>query len=174
MCNHPEVMRFHRFGRFSGHYDKEDPPAWCPELKNEKEKKDMEDKEKRIHKQLVNIPIGHLAPHPNNPRKDVGDVEELAKSIEVNGLMQNLTVVPKDADKPVTPTSDFIVLIGNRRLAAAKQTGYTGKASICGDCKSLIFSILCTFVSLLLRCIGTNIFQSGKIIFSWGVEQAQK
>ena len=125
MCNHPEVMRFHRFGRFSGHYDKEDPPKWCPELKNEKEKKDMEDKGKRIHRQLVNIPIGHLAPHPHNPRKDVGDVDELAKSIEVNGLMQNLTVVPKDADKPVTPTSDFVVLIGHRRLAAAKKAGLT-------------------------------------------------
>ena len=125
MCNHPEVMKFHRFGKFSGHYDKEDPPKWCPELKNEKEKKDMEDKGKRIHKQLVNIPIGHLAPHPNNPRKDIGDVEELAKSIEVNGLMQNLTVVPKNADGPVTPTSDFIVLIGHRRLAAAKKAGLT-------------------------------------------------
>ena len=125
MCNHPEVMKFHRFGKFSGHYDKEDPPKWCPELKNEKEKKDMEDKGKRIHKQLVNIPIGHLAPHPNNPRKDIGDVEELAKSIEVNGLMQNLTVVPKNADEPVTPTSDFIVLIGHRRLAAAKKAGLT-------------------------------------------------
>ncbi len=81
--------------------------------------------EKRIHKSLLNIPISQLKPHPNNPRKNIGDIEELAKSIKVNGLMQNLTVVPADSNKPVTPSSDFIVLIGHRRLAASKIAGLT-------------------------------------------------
>lgn len=81
--------------------------------------------EKRIHKSLLNIPINQLHPHPNNPRKSIGDVEELAKSIKVNGLMQNLTVVPADSSKPITPKSDFIVLIGHRRLAASKIAGLT-------------------------------------------------
>ncbi|MCI7328088.1 MAG: ParB N-terminal domain-containing protein, partial [Clostridiales bacterium] len=39
-----------------------------------------------------------LIPNPDNPRKDVGDIEELAKSIRKNGIMQNLTVVPADDD----------------------------------------------------------------------------
>lgn len=128
MCNHPLLMEMHRKGRFSGHYDEVDPPEWCPRLRPDiyadPERKE-EEMEKRIHKAILNIPISQLHPHPDNPRKDVGDVEELAKSIRINGLMQNLTVIPKDPDKPVTPGSDFTVLIGHRRLAASKLAGLT-------------------------------------------------
>ena len=59
-----------------------------------------------------------LIPNPDNPRKDVGDIEELAKSIRKNGIMQNLTVVPADDDM-----EEFMVLIGHRRLEAAKAAG---------------------------------------------------
>lgn len=59
-----------------------------------------------------------LIPNPDNPRKDVGDIEELAKSIRKNGIMQNLTVVPADEN-----LEEFMVLIGHRRLAAAKAAG---------------------------------------------------
>lgn len=80
--------------------------------------------EKKTHG-IINLPIKQLHPHPQNPRKDVGDVEELAKSIRVNGLMQNLTVIPMDKNKKVSPADDFMVLIGHRRLAAAKLAGLT-------------------------------------------------
>lgn len=40
------------------------------------------------------IPVKKLWQHPDNPRKDLGDVTELAESIKVNGVLQNLTVVP--------------------------------------------------------------------------------
>lgn len=59
-----------------------------------------------------------LIPNPDNPRKDVGNIEELAKSIRKNGIMQNLTVVPADDD-----LEEFMVLIGHRRLEAAKAAG---------------------------------------------------
>ncbi len=59
-----------------------------------------------------------LIPNPDNPRKDVGDIEELVKSIRKNGIMQNLTVVPADDDM-----NEFMVLIGHRRMAAAKAAG---------------------------------------------------
>lgn len=59
-----------------------------------------------------------LIPNPDNPRKDLGDIEELEKSIRKNGIMQNLTVVPADDDM-----NEFMVLIGHRRLAAAKAAG---------------------------------------------------
>lgn len=65
-----------------------------------------------------NISVDRLIPHPDNPRKDVGDVSELAKSIKENGVMQNLTVIPIDEE-----FSQFMVLIGHRRLAAAKLAG---------------------------------------------------
>lgn len=59
------------------------------------------------------IEVSKLYPHPDNPRKDVGDVTELADSIKAFGIMQNLTVVPKDNDT-------YTVIIGHRRLAASK------------------------------------------------------
>ena len=43
---------------------------------------------------LVYIAIDNLYPHPDNPRKDLGDLTELAESIKIKGVMQNLTVVP--------------------------------------------------------------------------------
>lgn len=64
---------------------------------------------------INNISIDKLVHHPNNPREDVGDITELTESIKANGIMQNLTVVPHE---------DFYwVVIGNRRLAAAKAAG---------------------------------------------------
>ena len=43
---------------------------------------------------LTYIPIDELYPHPDNPRKDLGDLTELADSIKVKGVLQNLTVIP--------------------------------------------------------------------------------
>ena len=62
------------------------------------------------------IKIENLWSHPNNPRKEVGDIMELTESIKKNGVMQNLTVVKKD-DK------NYMIIIGHRRAAAAKLAG---------------------------------------------------
>ena len=40
---------------------------------------------------LVYIPVDRINPHPDNPRKDLGDLTELADSIRQNGILQNLT-----------------------------------------------------------------------------------
>ena len=45
-------------------------------------------------KEIVYIDVDKLLPHPNNPRKDIGDISELAESIKAKGILQNLTVVP--------------------------------------------------------------------------------
>jgi ParB family chromosome partitioning protein len=61
---------------------------------------DIEDAHKKGN--LVYISTEELFPHPDNPRKDLGDLTELADSIRTNGVMQNLTVVPGhyvDGDK---------------------------------------------------------------------------
>lgn len=65
--------------------------------------------------ELQYIEIDKLHPHPDNPRKELGDVTELADSIRQNGIFQNLTVVP-DGDS-------YTVIIGHRRMAAAKAAG---------------------------------------------------
>lgn len=64
------------------------------------------------------ININQLEPHPDNPRKDLGDLTELTASVKENGILQNLTVVHK-------PDGMYRVVIGHRRLAAAKQAGLT-------------------------------------------------
>lgn len=69
----------------------------------------------------IELPVDRLYPHPDNPRKDVGDVSELAESIKTNGIFQNLTVVPGGKGAP--SDADYTVIIGHRRLAAAKQAG---------------------------------------------------
>ena len=45
---------------------------------------------------LQMIAVDKLHPHPQNPRKVIGDVTELAESIKANGILQNLTVVPNN------------------------------------------------------------------------------
>lgn len=66
---------------------------------------------------IVYIDIDRIMPHPDNPRKDVGDVSEIAESIKQNGIMQNLAVIPSEVQ------GKYIALIGHRRLAAAKAAG---------------------------------------------------
>lgn len=68
-------------------------------------------------KTIVYIPIENLLPHKDNPRQNVGDVSELAESIKAKGVLQNLTVVPSAIPEKYT------VIIGHRRLAAAKLAG---------------------------------------------------
>ena len=64
---------------------------------------------------VVMLSRSHLHPHPDNPRKDLGDLEELRESIREHGVMQNLTVIPVDDN-----FEDFTILIGHRRFAASE------------------------------------------------------
>lgn len=67
--------------------------------------------------EITMIPVGLLEHHPENPRLDLGDLTELTASIKKNGIMQNLTVVPG------MENNKYLVVIGNRRLEAAKAAG---------------------------------------------------
>lgn len=70
------------------------------------------------------IEVSKLIPHVKNPRKNVGNVSELAESIKHSGVLQNLTVVPyySPVHKRVME-GIYTVIIGHRRLAAAKLAG---------------------------------------------------
>lgn len=77
---------------------------------------------------ITYIDVRKIENHPHNPRKDVGDVTELAESIKANGIMQNLTVVPWFADNDELDPEGKVngwyrALIGHRRLAAARKAG---------------------------------------------------
>ncbi|MBR4908820.1 MAG: ParB/RepB/Spo0J family partition protein [Acidaminococcaceae bacterium] len=97
--------------------------------------------------QIVFIPVAEIYPHPENPRKDLGDLTELAESIKTKGILQNLTVVRghvindeewlklseryrKESPEKLQDKLDehesaggYTVVIGHRRLAAAKLAG---------------------------------------------------
>lgn len=64
------------------------------------------------------VSTAQLVPHPDNPRRDLGDLTELAASIKEQGVKQNLTVVPDDGDP-----ERFLIVIGHRRAAAAMAAG---------------------------------------------------
>ena len=70
------------------------------------------------NKELVYIEVKKIHSNPNNPRKDLGDIEELSESIKVKGVMQNLTVVAS----PEHP-GEYMAVIGHRRRAAAEKAG---------------------------------------------------
>lgn len=69
---------------------------------------------------IIDINVKSLIPNPDNPRKDVGDVTELADSIREQGLQQALVVTP---DHEEHGERMFRVVIGHRRLAACKLAG---------------------------------------------------
>ena len=71
---------------------------------------------------VQNLPIDKITPSPDNPRTalggDLGDLTELTKSIEAQGVLQHLVVCP-EAD------GHYPLVFGHRRLAAAKAAGLT-------------------------------------------------
>ena len=81
--------------------------------------------------EIVQIPVRLLHNHHQNPRKNLGDLTELSESIKAKGILQNLTVVPfwfettgVGCDFPAQQAEmGYLVVIGNRRLAAAKLAG---------------------------------------------------
>lgn len=68
---------------------------------------------------LQYIDVELIDPHPDNPRKELGDLTELADSIRANGVMQNLTVI-KQVDDNGKWNGRYTAVIGHRRLAASK------------------------------------------------------
>lgn len=106
------------------------------------------------------VPIGALLHHPDNPRKDLGDLTELTESIRINGVLQNLTVVHAlhymtdeewradtklfeecqteelrqrlNTRQYISP-NEYWVVIGNRRLEAAKMAGLTELPCVISD-----------------------------------------
>ena len=65
------------------------------------------------------IPIDKLAPNPNQPRAELGDLTELAESIAEKGILEPLLVRPSDVG------GRFMIIAGERRYRAGLQVGLT-------------------------------------------------
>ena len=73
---------------------------------------------------IENLQVDDLHANPHNPRKQVGDVEELASSIRSQGIKQPLLVMPT-GETDIDGHKQYRVVIGHRRLAAARQVGFS-------------------------------------------------
>ncbi|MBN2399303.1 MAG: ParB/RepB/Spo0J family partition protein [Candidatus Aminicenantes bacterium] len=62
-----------------------------------------------------NIPIEKLIANQLQPRKDMGDLSELAKSIREKGIIEPVIVRPKDGH--------YEIIAGERRFRAAQEAG---------------------------------------------------
>lgn len=97
--------------------------------------------------EIVFLDADKIYPHPENPRKDLGDLSELSESVRKNGIMQNLTVIPghwitdeeygeickrykenpneelREVMNKRWVSEGYTLVIGHRRCAAAKLAG---------------------------------------------------
>ena len=74
--------------------------------------------------ELVYLPIEKLYPHPDNPRKELGDLTELADNIkQTRKILQNLVVV--EWPDEVSGEMRYRIIAGHRRRAAAEIAGLT-------------------------------------------------
>ncbi|MEU8509256.1 ParB/RepB/Spo0J family partition protein [Streptomyces brevispora] len=93
----------------------------------------------RTRQQIINgegkrppaaVALKHLAHNPFNPREELTDVEETATSLKERGQLQPVAVVRRAAFLAVHPAheaeigeAEYVVIDGNRRLAAATEAG---------------------------------------------------
>ncbi|WP_331757288.1 ParB/RepB/Spo0J family partition protein (plasmid) [Streptomyces sp. NBC_01525] len=77
------------------------------------------------------LPLKLISENPGNPREELGDLAGLRQSLLEVGLVNAITVVTVEAylaDRPgraeeLRPGTEYVVVDGNRRLAAAREAG---------------------------------------------------
>jgi ParB family transcriptional regulator, chromosome partitioning protein len=63
------------------------------------------------------IPIEQVQPNVTQPRKDMGDLKELAESVRDKGVLEPLLV------RPLPQTEKYLIISGERRYQAARLAG---------------------------------------------------
>lgn len=76
------------------------------------------------------VPLSDLAHNPFNPRSNLGELQETADSLLERGQIQPVTIITRRAFLAAHPEQEsqlgeasYVVLDGNRRLAAARLAG---------------------------------------------------
>lgn len=65
---------------------------------------------------FARIPVQYIEPDPDQPRKSVGNIEELMASIKEHGIIQPIVVSPNGPES-------FLIIAGERRFSAARNLG---------------------------------------------------
>ncbi|MEU8718556.1 ParB/RepB/Spo0J family partition protein [Streptomyces sp. NPDC048663] len=79
------------------------------------------------------LPVKQISPNPENPRTSMGDLTELAGSLQEHGQKAAITVMNRDAylranpsrADDLEPDTTHVVVDGSSRLAAAREAGLT-------------------------------------------------
>lgn len=81
-----------------------------------------------------NLMTEQIYEHPDNPRKNLGDLTELTESIRKNGIMQNMTVVPghwMSAEEKRATENELLKMVpegeGYTKLRHEYEAGYSSK-----------------------------------------------
>ncbi|WP_369199071.1 ParB/RepB/Spo0J family partition protein [Streptomyces djakartensis] len=77
------------------------------------------------------LPVHRISPNPDNPRSALGDLTDLAGSLQTHGQKQAITVMNRDAyvkinpqrEADLEPDATHVVIDGSSRLAAAREAG---------------------------------------------------
>ncbi|MYR27782.1 MULTISPECIES: ParB/RepB/Spo0J family partition protein [unclassified Streptomyces] len=76
------------------------------------------------------VPLDALAHNPFNPRSELSEIEETAESLRTRGQIQPVTVARRQAflaahsgQEEALGEAEYVVIDGNRRLAAAHHAG---------------------------------------------------
>ncbi|MCX4902377.1 ParB/RepB/Spo0J family partition protein [Streptomyces sp. NBC_00892] len=111
--NQPMSSRAAAFARFSGQESPGDDDAAA-----------------KPSSEGLRLPVAKLAHNPENPREELQDIEDLADSLAARGLIQPVAVVTRAAFLSAHPgheqnigDAEYVVVDGNRRLAAANMAG---------------------------------------------------
>jgi ParB family chromosome partitioning protein len=67
----------------------------------------------------IMVAIDKLAPNPNQPRTEFGDLSELVESIREKGVLEPLLVRPSDVG------GRYMIIAGERRYRASQEAGLT-------------------------------------------------
>jgi ParB family chromosome partitioning protein len=70
----------------------------------------------KVKPSLKVIPVEYIEVDPQQPRKNLGDLRELAASIRERGLLQPIMVTQNGPNK-------YVIIAGERRFTAAKEAG---------------------------------------------------
>lgn len=81
------------------------------------------------------VPVRAVVPNPYQPRRDFdeGELEELARSIGENGLLQPIVVRPATPGGPAEGGDRFQLVAGERRWRAVKRLGWSEVPALVRD-----------------------------------------
>nr|WP_203625076.1 ParB/RepB/Spo0J family partition protein [Streptomyces sp. SID9913] len=87
------------------------------------------------------LPVDRISLNPDNPRSSLGNLTDLAGSLQTHGQKQAITVMNRDAyikanperQTDLEPDTTHVVIDGSSRLAAAREAGLTSLKVMVSD-----------------------------------------